>query len=53
MDFKTKLAKKKSRTEKKENHQRILDIRNSVDTKFRLELTILNFWTKLTHKRYL
>ena len=34
--------------QKKENHHRILDIRNSLGTKFQLSLTILNFWTKLT-----
>ena len=39
--------------QKSKHHHRILDIRNSISTKFQLILTILNFWTKLTQKGYL
>ena len=41
-----------SKTEKKnENHQWVLHIRISLDTKFQLKLTILIFWTKFTQKK--
>ena len=43
---------KRSKIEKSEHHHRILNIQNSLGTKFQLKLTILNFWTKLTQKGY-
>ena len=36
----------------KVNHHQILHIWNSLDTKFQLKLTILNFLIKLTQKGY-
>ena len=51
----TKFAPKhyfQSETEKSENHQWILDIQISRDTKFRLKQTILIFWTNFAKKRY-
>ena len=38
--------------QEREHHHRILHIRNSLGTQFQLKLKILNFWTKLTQKRY-
>ena len=35
-----------------EHHHRILHIRNSLGIKFKLKLTILDFWTRLTQKGY-
>ena len=49
--FWTKLAKKMSKTEKK-NITIEFYIFESLGTKFLLKLTILNFWTKLTEKGY-
>ena len=49
--FWTKLAKKMSKTEKK-NITIEFYIVESLGTKFLLKLTILNFWTKLTEKGY-
>ena len=43
MDFLVKTCTKRSK-----HHHRNLHIRNSLGTKFQLEMTILNFWTKLT-----
>ena len=43
---------KRSKTKKKEHHHRISHIQNSLGTKFQLKLTILDFWTKLSQKRY-
>ena len=36
----------------KVHHRRNLHIRNSLGTKFRLKLTFLDFWFKLTQKGY-
>ena len=36
----------------KTGKDQILNIRNSLGTKFQLKLIILNFWTKVTQKRY-
>ena len=52
MDFWTKLAQNGLKQKKKENHHRVLQIRNSLGTKFQFKLIILNFWTKLTQKGY-
>ena len=50
--FLNKTCTKRSKAKKKENHHRVLQIRNSVGTKFQFKLIILNFWTKLTQKGY-
>ena len=47
MQFLDKTCKMRSKTE---HHHRILHIRNSHGAKFKLKLTILSFWTKLTQK---
>ena len=44
-DFLTKLTTK-ALNRKSEHHHKILHIQISLDTKFRLKFTILNFWTK-------
>ena len=51
MYFFTKLAKKRSKADKKYHHQ-VLYIGNNFGTKFRLKVTFLNFWTKLSQRRY-
>ena len=50
--FLNKTCTKWSKAKKKENHHRVLQIRNSLGTKFQFKLIILNFWTKLTQKGY-
>ena len=45
----TKLAKKGTK-QKKRTYHRILHIGNSIGTKFSINMTVLNFWTKLKQK---
>ena len=49
--FGQNLQNKVERRKSEQNHQ-ILHIQNSLGTKFQVKLTILNFWIKLTQKRY-
>ena len=42
----------KSSNIESEPHQKLLHIQISLGTKFRLNLTLLIFWTKLTQKGY-
>ena len=51
IDFWTKLSKKVS-NRKSEHHYKILHIQISLGTKFRLNLTLSNFWIKLTQEGY-
>ena len=46
-NFQTKVENRKSK-----HRHRILYIRNSIDTRFQVELTIFTFWTKLVQKEY-
>ena len=45
-----KSLKQKKKTKKK-HHNQILHIQYRLGTKFQLQLTVLNFWTKLTQSR--
>ena len=49
--FGQNLQNKVERRKSEQNHQ-ILHIQNSLGTKFQVKVTIMNFWIKLTQKRY-
>ena len=51
IDFWTKIAKK-VQNRKSEHRYEILHIQISLGTKFRLKVTLLNFWIKFIQKEY-